>query len=87
MEKILLSLKDASAGYGVAVPTLRVLIRKGRLPVVRCGRRILIRKAVLDWRSEAENLAEPAPQEASFQKGAAGAPISLDKTERAGLVL
>jgi len=80
MEKVLLSLSEVSEYITISIPCLRKWITKGKMPIVRAGRRVLVSKAVLDARIAAGNLAEAAPQEGAFQKVAAGAPISLDKT-------
>lgn len=44
----LVGIGTASAALGLGESTLRRWIREGRLPIVRLGRRVLIRREVLD---------------------------------------
>lgn len=46
--KVAMSVEDASAYTGIGRNTLRELIRSQKLPVLRIGRKILIRTDTLD---------------------------------------
>ena len=47
-DKMAMSVEDASAYTGIGRNTLRELIRSQKLPVLRIGRKILIRADTLD---------------------------------------
>lgn len=47
-DKLAMSVEDASAYTGIGRNTLRELIRSQKLPVLRIGRKILIRADTLD---------------------------------------
>ena len=47
-DKVAMSVEDASAYTGIGRNTLRELIRSQKLPVLRIGRKILIRTDTLD---------------------------------------
>ena len=47
-ERLAMSVEDASAYTGIGRNTLRELIRSQKLPVLRIGRKILIRADTLD---------------------------------------
>lgn len=47
-DKVAMSVEDASAYTGIGRNTLRELIRSQKLPVLRIGRKILIRADTLD---------------------------------------
>ena len=47
-DKLAMSVEDASAYTGIGRNTLRELIRSQKLPVLRIGRKILIRTDTLD---------------------------------------
>lgn len=47
-ERLAMSVEDASAYTGIGRNTLRELIRSQKLPVLRIGRKILIRTDTLD---------------------------------------
>lgn len=47
-ERLAMSVEDASAYTGIGRNTLRDLIRSQKLPVLRIGRKILIRADTLD---------------------------------------
>lgn len=59
-ERLLLGVTEASAYTGVAVPTLRLWIRRGQLPVVRAGRRVLLQRQMLEERAASGQLVPPA---------------------------
>jgi excisionase family DNA binding protein len=47
------SLRTAAVALGVSPDTVRLLVRRGELPVLRIGRRVLIgRQALADWPAE-----------------------------------
>jgi excisionase family DNA binding protein len=54
-----MSRQEACAYVGVSLSTLERLIREGALPVVKLGRRVLIRKASLEaWLQAHERVRE-----------------------------
>jgi excisionase family DNA binding protein len=58
-QKLLLSLREASSLLGVSVVALRLWITGGRLPAVRAGRRVMLRRTELDARIASGQLLDP----------------------------
>ncbi len=80
MESCLLTLKESAKYMRVSLSTIKMLVRTGRMPTVRCLRRVLVSKKVIEQRIAAGDLATPAPGEGAFQKVSLGPQISLDNT-------
>ncbi len=80
MESSLLTLKESAQYMRVSLSTVKMLVRTGRMPTVRCLRRVLVSKKIIEGRMEAGDLAAPAPGEGAFQKVTSGPQISLDIT-------
>lgn len=70
MEPLAYRVIEAARVTGLAVPTLRLAIRKGELPVARFGRAVLIRRADLEDFID-RHLGAPAPpaKERSRRRG------------------
>jgi len=55
-----MSVRDAATELGLGVSTLRTLIRAGSFPVVRLGRRVLVRREALERYVRSAELRGPA---------------------------
>ncbi len=54
------SIRTAASALGVSPDTVRLLVRRGELPVLRIGRRVLIgRQALADWLAEHQGASFP----------------------------
>ena len=53
MPQLTIGVKDAAASIGISPWTIRKLLRQGKLPFVRVGRRVLIEPSALERLIEA----------------------------------